>query len=1202
MNGKRVVFLTLLFTVLIFSISAFAQTTSPVITVDSVSGVAGAMVDVEVALENNVGILGAELTLSYDEHLTLKEFSSGNAFSMLTFTPPGSSDSPCTFIWDGENLSEDDIKNGAVLKLRFEISDDALPGDIYNICISCDDGQMRDYDLNVITPDIVDGAVSIVDYMPGDLNGDTGVDVADVIMLRRHLAGGYMQTINTYAIDVNADEDITISDLILLRRYLAGGYDVELLPGTNSQISSLTIWSDDVKSYSLNKLEYYLDPVNSSKTAEINVNLKQINYNSKVYTDNIDDKLSDIIQTYDVELYFTDNDEDEIYDELTATKYVSDVIKSVDVINNVIQLRTNGNIKFDLDKTVIFENESGRKLSISDFSKNDVVAIVSDNLSGDSYDEFIKVILLSDSVVTGVIDETYCSNDYEYVVINERAYICNLSKPLGVADKGTFYVGKTGKIIDVTFDINYGYFLEATLSETSFSANTWQVKLLTPDNGVVVYEVTDDVNVEFEQYFYEYFSDESGIVYGKWIYEFSTMKDAPHRLITYELNSKKQIKNFAVADGVAIQLECDINGVPVCQYDKASKTIGGRVLEDDVIIFNVTSGDADDTFTTNISSLFDNSAYAGFIYANEDAENCVMVISADDGTWFDCDDGFAIATKVSSSKDAADNDIIRVNYVRNEEEGTIIFDEDSESSAGSASLESLEVGDVFLFNANTECRVSNYIILAKFDEGTEKLLLDEEAITAVQDNSNVTSDVEFEYGYIESFTKRSGRDYLTIVDDRGYEDVVSEPVVITANKYTYCIAGRNAVIEVGDFMADDVDEMYTNSDGETLVYYVFIRYVDGDVADIYSISYGHSINSPNSGGSSGNGGSTTVKPSTGGGSGGSGSSGNSGNTGNSGSDDNQDSGDGGNQGTPDTPTDTTYTITYNLNNETLSGQKTTYKASDADYTLPTPTKNGGYKFFGWYETAEFDGKPVTVLASGSIGDKTYYAKWGYLYSIEYVLTPATYGEGISEDKKGKIDGTEKKKYTEFDEDYELPTPYRDDGTPFIGWYVANEDEKFKGALAISVSDEYHVTTIPAGSTGMKTYYAVWEDMQVDSEAIYAQIDNVDWDLESNIEGITELINASEVFTTDSADSALFIVNTMYQAIDEVFNWQSDNVLVNNSLVRQVYKEEADKMRQAIDSFTSEEKVEFETIFGLRLSKNTMDILVDIFNININYGK
>lgn len=819
MKCTRIVFLTFFITVVILSISAFAQTTSPVITVDSVSGVAGATVDVEVTVENNVGILGAALTLSYDENLTLKEFSSGNAFSMLTFTPPGSSDSPCTFIWDGENLSEDDIKNGAVLKLRFEISDDALPGDIYNICISCDDGQMRDYDLNIITPDFVDGAVSIMDYMPGDLNGDTGVDVADVIMLRRHLAGGYMQTINTYAIDVNADGDITISDLILLRRYLAGGYNVELLPGTNSQISSLTIWSDDVESYSLNKLEYYLDPVNSSKTAEINIDLEQINYNSNIYTSDIEDILSDIISTDEVELYFTDNDDDEVYDELTATKYVSDIIKSVDADSNIINLKSNGKIEVDLNKTVIFENETGRKLSISDFSKNDVVAIVSDTLSGDSYDEFIKVILLSDSVVTGVIDEMYWLNDSEYVVINDKEYICDLSFPLVVGDKGTFYISKTGKIIDVSIEVNYAYVLEAAASSYSFSTDTWEVKLLTAENGVVTYDVTDGVNEEVSYYLNEYFADDEAFSGYDWLFENSTMKDSPDRLITYELNSKNQIKNFAVAGGSARQLD-------MAQYSKESQIIDGCVLEDDVIIFNITSGDADDAFTTDISSLYDKAMYTGFIYRNEDAKNYVMVISDDDGT-FNSEDGFAIVTKVSMAKDAEGNEVVKVNCVRDEEENTIVFNEDSDTT-GDIIFDELSVGDVFFFRSDINGTVTNYEVIAQTyeyvpDDATE-LITRISLINKIPDAFGDYTD--FVSGYIENDTK--------VVMSKGEIITVNETAYLISddtNKYTFNNSGRNTIIETEDFLAGDA-YYFDEKTGEATP--VILRIVDGLVKDIYT--------------------------------------------------------------------------------------------------------------------------------------------------------------------------------------------------------------------------------------------------------------------------------------------------------------------------------------------------------------------------------
>ena len=76
----------------------------------------------------------------------------------------------------------------------------------------------------------IDNAKSSTSFTPGDVNGDGIVDAKDVNMIRRHIAGGYNVTINTYAADVNADGNIDAKDVNLIRRYIAGGYDVELQP------------------------------------------------------------------------------------------------------------------------------------------------------------------------------------------------------------------------------------------------------------------------------------------------------------------------------------------------------------------------------------------------------------------------------------------------------------------------------------------------------------------------------------------------------------------------------------------------------------------------------------------------------------------------------------------------------------------------------------------------------------------------------------------------------------------------------------------------------------------------------------------------------------------------------------------------------------------------------------------------------------
>ncbi|MBQ8920933.1 MAG: dockerin type I repeat-containing protein [Oscillospiraceae bacterium] len=59
------------------------------------------------------------------------------------------------------------------------------------------------------------------DKVSGDVNGDESIDLKDVIILRRYLAG-WEVTINDTNADVNGDSSVDLKDVTILRRYLAG--------------------------------------------------------------------------------------------------------------------------------------------------------------------------------------------------------------------------------------------------------------------------------------------------------------------------------------------------------------------------------------------------------------------------------------------------------------------------------------------------------------------------------------------------------------------------------------------------------------------------------------------------------------------------------------------------------------------------------------------------------------------------------------------------------------------------------------------------------------------------------------------------------------------------------------------------------------------------------------------------------------------
>ena len=219
-----------------------------------------------------------------------------------------------------------------------------------------------------------------------------------------------------------------------------------------------------------------------------------------------------------------------------------------------------------------------------------------------------------------------------------------------------------------------------------------------------------------------------------------------------------------------------------------------------------------------------------------------------------------------------------------------------------------------------------------------------------------------------------------------------------------------------------------------------------------------------------------------------------------------------------------YTITYNVaGGGTLSGEIiTSYSVSDDEIALPIPTK-AGYNFSGWDNGTEI----ITEIAAGTTGNLTLTAVWqAKTYTITFDYNGGTgtetsrnveYDSMIStlptpseppvgklftswqtEDSSFFIEGTvysldknitltanysyeiysitynvaggntlpadAPTSYTVIDADITLPTPTKTDGV-FLGW---KESEN---------SDVY-ITVIPSGSTGNKSFIAVWQSQFV----------------------------------------------------------------------------------------------------------------------------
>lgn len=160
--------------------------------------------------------------------MTLTDAVVGSTFASLDYTEPASLTSGCAFNWD--SLDAVVTEDGILLTLIFTVSADASANEELDVSISYRSGDIYNGDLENVEFEIVNGSITIIDYIPGDVNEDGVVNGKDVTLIRRYNAG-HEVSINDAAADVNDDGVINGKDVTLIRRKNAG-YEVELKPHT----------------------------------------------------------------------------------------------------------------------------------------------------------------------------------------------------------------------------------------------------------------------------------------------------------------------------------------------------------------------------------------------------------------------------------------------------------------------------------------------------------------------------------------------------------------------------------------------------------------------------------------------------------------------------------------------------------------------------------------------------------------------------------------------------------------------------------------------------------------------------------------------------------------------------------------------------------------------------------------------------------
>ena len=187
----------------------------------------GDSIQVTISADSNPGIVAALLKISYDKSfLTLTNVENGTVFGAAAFTQGNDfSTVPYVLLWEDSLSASNYTSTGVLATLTFTVNDDSPCGET-TIILNYDADSTFNSVLNNVPFEVTNGTVLV--RLPGDADEDGAVDLQDVVVITRWLAGGWNVTINETNSDVNRDGVVDLKDAVLIRRFLAGGWNVVL--------------------------------------------------------------------------------------------------------------------------------------------------------------------------------------------------------------------------------------------------------------------------------------------------------------------------------------------------------------------------------------------------------------------------------------------------------------------------------------------------------------------------------------------------------------------------------------------------------------------------------------------------------------------------------------------------------------------------------------------------------------------------------------------------------------------------------------------------------------------------------------------------------------------------------------------------------------------------------------------------------------
>ena len=565
-----------------------------------------------------------------------------------------------------------------------------------------------------------------------------------------------------------------------------------------------------------NELSYYKNDSNDDKALKVKLDSE---FKAYLNASNQEMETADFKSLYEksekdfTSIKLINNDSDTDYDLAIVQKYGSFVVDTVNTNTAVIYANTSAkstfanvsgesNYKVDLDPdnekiTYTIKDKDGKTITLDDIKKDNVanVAVSEDDENNVFYD-----IVITDTIVTGTINEENKSNDIKYYKIGDGEYkVANNEEYVKVGDEGSFIIDMSGNILFKTDVVSGGSndfaFLIGLEAKSEFNSYTFKASILNQKGEYSVVTFANKVAIDgATQAELKCEVDKEGnIIGGNWKDNILPMQG---NLIGYKTNSSGEISKIYGMTKAAIEAMNSTYSVKTFGADdtlryKGDNQLGAYTATDDTNIFNadVTTLDAvktakkDDMSVVKISALEEDDEYS-FKTLVCDEDNNIIAALGYDITAIAAKDSAAMFVTSDGTKNDSNGDpaTLLKGYVNGESVEIIVTDDTKiKAHAGyntnkEYGRDDIKKGWVIQYNADSKGEASGVSVLFEADEVMNPTAINASATDADFDESDEDF---FVYGGYVQEVNGTRVNFRRKMADESYSSVVMKGAVPT---------------------------------------------------------------------------------------------------------------------------------------------------------------------------------------------------------------------------------------------------------------------------------------------------------------------------------------------------------------------------------------------------------------------------------------